>query len=303
MTSVDSFRVDRPHTSVAPSECEIPASEVPPGIEVIALAGTGGFCEVWKVRSLKEGATFALKRLKPDWRSNAAARKLLGNEARVAAAVKSRNVLSAASTQTANVEVSALFEWLEGESLESRLGARGQIPVETTVWVARQCVQGLLALEQAGFSHGDIKPANIFLASSGDVKLVDLGFARSTGIKPSDASKVLTGTAEYMAPESLSRLDSPPIAKDVYSLGITLFRMLTGELPFVADTTADVLQLQRTARPPQLRRRCPEVPSEFAQVVQQMLAKQPIRRPTCLRDLVRTLIDFELNLFPQRHAA
>lgn len=303
MTPVDSFRVDSPHTTVAQSESEIPTKEIPAGVEVIGLAGTGAFCEVWKVRSLRESASFALKRLRAEWRTNAAARKLLGNEARVAAAVKCRNVVGSAPLHTSNAELSALFEWLEGESLESRLQTMGQIPVETAIWIARQCVQGLLGLEQAGYSHGDIKPANIFLATSGDVKLVDLGFASPIRIKPAGASRLLTGTAEYMAPESLSRLDGNPIAKDVYSLGVTLFQMLTGELPFAAQTTADVLHLQRTARPPLLRRKCPGVPSEFAQLVQQMLAKQPIRRPTCLRDLVRTLIDFELNLFPQCHAA
>src|SRR5262245_59657912 len=104
MTPVDSFRVDPSHSSAAPNGSEIPAKEIPQGVEVLGLAGTGAFCEVWKVRSVRDSASFALKRLRSEWRANAAARKLLGNEARVAAAVKSRNVVGAAPLPTSNTE-------------------------------------------------------------------------------------------------------------------------------------------------------------------------------------------------------
>jgi serine/threonine protein kinase len=241
--------------------------------------------------------------LKPDWKAHAAARRLLVNEALVAKSVKSHHVVAAAPTQPFNPDQGVLLEWLDGTTLESRLQEERSLSVATSVWIARQCAAGLLALEQAGFAHGDVKPANLFLARTGEVKLVDLGFCRS--IRPggnSGSSPVLTGTAEYLAPESLSRHESNPVLRDVYSLGVTLFRMLTGELPFAAETTSLVLQLQRTARPPILRRKRPEVSAELARLVQQMLAKQPIRRPANLRSLVRTLIDFELDLFPQRQA-
>jgi serine/threonine-protein kinase len=104
------------------------------------------------------------------------------------------------------------------------------------------------------------------------------------------------GTPEYMAPESLTKTLSPPVAKDVYSLGVTLFRMLTGRLPFSGDTPAALAALQRQSRPPLARHYRPEIPRELADLVGRMLAKQPIRRPQNLRSLVREMVDLELLL-------
>jgi serine/threonine-protein kinase len=297
-------------TPLKPEEAllAIPAGQIPAGLELVAFAGKGSFCEVWKVRDSRDGAPYALKRLRPEWRTHAAARRLLANEALIGKSVNSRHVVAAAMHQPANPEQGVVLEWLEGISLETRLREERLLPISTCIWIARQCAQGMLDLEQSGYAHGDIKPANIFLTRGGDVKLVDLGFANPTVAVASHldtgarSANVLTGTAEYMAPESLLRQRSNPVLKDIYSLGVTLFRMLTGELPFAAETTADVLQLQRTARPPQLRRKCPAASSELSQLIQQMLAKQPIRRPSNLRGLVRTFIELELALFPQRLA-
>ena len=128
-----------------------------------------------------------------------------------------------------------LFEWAEGRTLEDELRAEERLSLRKAVWIARQTADAMRDLECAGLAHGDIKPQNIFITSQGDVKLLDLGFVRP--ILPSagrPAHQGFAATPEYMAPEALSPGLSQPVMKDMYSLGITLYRMLTGRLPLSA---------------------------------------------------------------------
>jgi serine/threonine protein kinase len=127
------------------------------------------------------------------------------------------------------------------------------------------------------------------------VKLIDLGFARSiAGEGSTDRSRQLMGTADYMAPEDLTRGVFHPVQKDLYSLGVTLFRMVAGRLPFLAENAAEMLRLQRQARPPRLADFCPDVPAGLDDLVGRLLAKQPIRRPQSLASVVRELVSLEL---------
>lgn len=262
--------------------------------EELELVGRGTFSEVWRVRNRKSGRWFALKRLKPDWRDDPAANRLLKTEARVGQLVCSPYAVRVVQSDLNGNQASLIQEWLDGSSLEALLSERKQIPIGPSVWIVRQCAMGLAALEQAGFSHGDVKPANIFVTRGGNVKLIDFGFARPLG-KQSEAPAEITGTVDYMAPETVWRGESNPVARDMYSLGITLFRMLTGRLPFLAETPADMLRLQRQTRPPSIRRWCSQAPGQLTTLVSRLLAKQPVRRPSSLRALIDELIALELT--------
>jgi serine/threonine-protein kinase len=265
--------------------------EVPPGYEVLYFLGRGAFSEVWKVRQEMSGRVGALKRLRPEWRENAAARQLLRNEAEVGRAVKSPHVIRVYFAETGGDDPFVVLEWIEGSPLEQVLNENELLSVRKALWIARQCAAGLADLERAGFAHGDVNPANVFVSSEGEVKLMDLGFARP--LKAAGAG-MLSGTPEYMAPESLCSADFHPGQRDIYSLGIMLFRMLTGRLPFTGDSTAETLQLQRSARPPLLRKLRPEVSREVADFVGRLLAKHPLRRPADVQSVIRELLRLEL---------
>lgn len=264
---------------------------VPPGYEILYFLGRGAFSEVWKVRQEMSGRVGALKQLRPEWRENSAARQLLRNEAEVGRSVKSAHVIRVHFSETSGDDPFVVFEWLDGSPLEQILNENESLSVRKALWIARQCAAGLADLEQAGFAHGDVKPANVFVSQAGEVRLMDLGFARplkAAGMGP------LSGTPEYMAPESLCPADFHPGQRDIYSLGIMLFRMLTGRLPFAGDTTADTLHLQRSARPPLLRKLCPEASREVSDFVGRLLAKHPLRRPANVQAVVRELLHLEL---------
>jgi serine/threonine-protein kinase len=192
-----------------------------------------------------------------------------------------------------------VLEWHPGQTLERLLDAEPRLPIERALWIARQAAQGLRDLLQAGYTHGDVKPANVLVGHDGAVKLLDLGFARAVvGSRRDEAPRnwgVLTGTPEYLAPEALQRGSANGMAKDLYSLGIMLYRMLTGRLPFQGETAAEILKQQRAAIPYPLRHLAPDVSRELAELVESLLAKQPIRRPASYAEVIDRLIGAELD--------
>ena len=193
------------------------------------------------------------------------------------------------------------WEWLAGETLESLLQREQRLPCRVALWIARQTAMGMEDIRQAGYIHGDIKPANIFLESAGTAKLIDLGFSRRCRTADGDLTpsiNILTGTPHYMPPEATVPGKEWNVARDIYSLGVTFYRMLTGRLPFDGHAPADVLRQQREALPQRIRRFAPDVPLEVEHLVRELLAKQPLRRPESLRRLIRRLIGLELPLTP-----
>lgn len=271
--------------------------------ELTALAGHGSFADVWKVRDARTGEWQALKRLRGDCANAAVARRILENEAEVACKVDSEYVVRIRRACLDADPPYLVLEWLAGTTLEARLSAEKKIPCREAMWIARQCAQGMHALLTAGYTHGDIKPSNIFLLNDGRVKLIDLGFARPDRLRSPEVAGsfggTLAGTPEYLAPEALVPGDGGGVARDVYSLGVTLFRMLTGLLPFSGESVSEVLRQHQQSRSPRLRSLAPEVPREIAEFVHRLLAKQPIRRGGGLAWLVHDLIGLELSLLPE----
>lgn len=283
-----------------------PSATFPEEFEAIAYAGGGTLAEVWQARNRETGKIYAVKQLRQDWADYPVAKKLLENEAEVGAAVDSPYVVKVLQSENEAVPPFLVMEWLEGRSLERSLRNNKRLDYADAIWIARQCAEGLEALRQSGFTHGDVKPANILLGADGSIKLLDLGFARRCRKSDHDLSPtidILTGTPEYLAPEILTGGLHWGVARDIYSLGVTLYRMLTGRLPFGGDEMEQVLREQRESRPENVRQFAADVPHEIEKLVRDLLAKQPIRRPESLQRLIRTLIELELSTLPTGLAA
>jgi serine/threonine protein kinase len=231
-------------------------------------------------------------------------RQLLVNEAAAGQAVASRHVVHVERAEQEASPPFNLLEWIDGQTLELRLAQQRRMPAGTAVWIARQCAQGLNDLAGVGYAHGDVKPQNIFVGDGGEVKLIDLGFAQPLAESPPTRhSHSMTGTPEYMAPESFSRGIINPVLRDIYSLGVTLYQMLSGRLPFESTNTRQVLRLHCTTRPPRLESLCEGVPADLFDLVRRLLAKQPIRRPQSYASLIRELTSLELATLHARYAA
>ena len=292
----------RPRPTAVGSPTPQTSERLPPlldGFETLDRAALGGLCEVWQVREQATGSVYGLKRLSDGWARDATARELLRNEAAAGLAVRSPHVVRVVRAELDGEQPVLLLEWLEGVSLEQELGRVGRLEVPRAVWIARQCVSGLIDLAAAGWSHGDVKPDNVLLQSDGTARLIDLGFARPHAAGAAAAGRPgesLLGTPEYLAPETMVRGWLNPVSLDIYSLGVTLFRMLTGRLPFHDATVSGILRMQRQARPPRLERFDVGAPDELSGLVGRLLSKQPIRRPSCLKTLWRELVKIELNV-------
>jgi len=299
-----------PHLSLAECfeqtqiECDDPRG-FPADIHPVQRVGLGSFSEVWQVRDARTGHDYALKRLTAQWLDEPAARGLLDNEARVGTTVRSSHVVGVIQSDSQCDLPYNLLEWLDGKSLEMRLADDGALPVGLATWIARQTLQGIWDLAKAGYAHGDIKPANIYLTGNGRLKLIDLGFAQSLH-RPMSATAtadILTGTADYMAPEVISGDDVDPVIKDVYSLGVLMYRMLAGRLPFEADQTEQVLRLHREATATPLQKQNRSIPKAISELVGRMLSKNPEHRPHNLKTLMWRLTELELTHMSNRFAA
>ncbi len=270
--------------------------------EWVSLAGRGTFADVWQIRDRQTGRLQALKQLRPDQEGHKAARRILENEAEIGGKIESGNVVKVGHAHFEANPPYLLMEWLTGKTLAARLAAQTRLFCREALWIARQCAQGMHALLISGYIHGDIKPSNIFLCDDGIVKLIDLGFARADRQNASGvvdvSQRTLAGTPDYLAPEALVPGDPGGISRDVYSLGVTLYQMLTGSLPFKGETVVEVLRQHQQALPPRLRSTAPDVPREVNDFVHRLLSKQPWRRNAGLSWLVHELIGLELSLLP-----
>lgn len=280
---------------------EAPFSQTLTDYEFIGLAGKGQFSEVWQAREKPTGRIVAFKQLVSEWETHPAARQLLENEAEVGRKVRSPYVVRVFESQTETTPRYALLEWLDGTSLEKVIEVQSQLTERRALWIARQTAQGLLDLSDAGFSHGDVKPGNICLLVDGRLKLIDLGFARPLQDSASNGTwtkSALAGTPEYLAPEALASTPADAVVKDIYSLGVLLYRMLAGRLPFQDETVSGVLRQQQRAVAVPLRNFAPQVTRETADLVTRLLAKQPFRRGIRWNEIVRELVSREIALLP-----
>jgi serine/threonine-protein kinase len=193
-----------------------------------------------------------------------------------------------------------VMPYLPGGTLRQRIDAQKRLPVGTAVWIARQAAQGLAALHDAGFVHGDIKPANIFLSPDGHATLIDLGFAQPIGESEPGTGRAIAGTPVYLAPEAVANPAVCDVRSDLYSLGVTLYEMLTGSPPFPAGDASELARQHREAVPPDIRQRAGYVPAPVAELVARLLAKQVLRRPSSARELVELLLPLEIATLERR---
>jgi serine/threonine protein kinase len=169
--------------------------------------------------------------------------------------------------------------------------------------VARQSGEALTALHRKGFVHGDVKPDNIRLLDEVTAKIIDLGFAHRPGENAAliEAGYVL-GTPDYMSPESCAFIGDPDERSDIYSLGVTLFEMLTGKLPFSPGTTVQTLLRHRSEHPMDIREYDDSLPPALVNLVHRMLAHDATDRPLAPA-VVQQLIALEMTTWRHRRSA
>jgi len=252
---------------------------------VLERLGGGGMGVVYKAEDIRLKRFVALKFLPPELTRDAAAKGRFEQEARTASALDHPNVCTIHEIdETADGQVFICMAYYDGESLRSRL-ARGPLSIDDTLTIAIQTAEGLAQAHEHGIVHRDIKPANVMLTRDGVPKIVDFGIATLVGRARAGDTGEIAGTVSYMSPEQ-ARGDVLDQRTDIWSLGVTLYEMLTGRLPFVADGERLVLEAIADGDFPPVESLRTGVPAPLAAIIAKCLRKRPDERYQRARDLI-----------------
>ncbi|MBX7166559.1 MAG: serine/threonine protein kinase [Pirellulales bacterium] len=260
--------------------------------------GAGALATVYAARpSQSPGAplAYAVKLLSPRWQDEPRAVALLRREALVGRTVSHPNLVPVLAAHTQEPPHFLVMPLLEGQSLAARMRSDWSPPLAVALWIGRQLAEAIAALAEAGWIHGDIKPANVLLSPRGHATLIDLGFARRPDEERCAADRPVLGTTSYMAPEVFSSRLQADERSDLYSLGVTLYELLAGRLPFPGESAEQVVACQRGVAPTSLRSIASNVPAAAAELIHALLAKEPLRRPQTAREVADRLASLEIE--------
>ncbi len=250
------------------------------GYRIDRLLGRGGAGKVYLALQQSLNRPVALKILAPKYAADKVFIERFQSEARAAAALSHPNVVVVHDVGEADGRHYLSMEFMPGGSLEQRLGAAGPLPWRQVLDVLADAAAGLMYAESRAIVHRDIKPANLMLTGAGTVKIADLGLATSTeaeGAELAGDGRKIVGTPHFMSPEQ-ARADRVDHRSDLYSLGATAYRLLSGHTPFEGDTTRDILRALLTEEPIPLREYVEGLPQDLDALISKLLAKAPDER-------------------------
>jgi serine/threonine protein kinase/WD40 repeat protein len=248
---------------------------------LLEQVGSGGMGEVFKARNRKLGRVAALKVIRRERLADDAAVRRFHREIRAAAQLTHPNIVLAYDADQVGGTHFFVMEFVEGQDLGRLIKQRGPLPVATACDCVRQAALGLQHAHERGLVHRDIKPHNLLLTRHGVVKVLDLGLARLNATAEGEASTTVThegmvmGTPDYMAPEQAEESHAVDIRADLYSLGCTLYYLLSGQVPFPGGSLLQKLRRHQSEEPMPIEYLRPDVPAAVAAVVRTLMAKRP----------------------------
>jgi serine/threonine-protein kinase len=246
-------------------------------------------------------AAYVIKLLRKEWWREPQAIEMQRRESWVGSKVTHPNLLPVLSASVDGPPFYVVMPNLEGAPLTQLIARQAPLAVPLALWIARQVAEGLDALfEATGMIHSDIKPANIFVSPTGHATLLDFGFAQTPAEASRWATRPLAGTLAYIAPEMVTSALAAGPRSDIYSLGVTLYEMLTGRRPLDSDDPGELATLHREAKPADISTLRPNTPPAVAELVHAMLAKDPLRRPASAGELASRLVRLEIDCFSLR---
>lgn len=253
---------------------------VPPGYQVRNLLGSGQTAHVY-LASHEQWGLVALKLPRSGLQEKPALRRMFENEVQFTLNLRHQNIVAAFEGHPTGPNAFLALEYCEGGTLDQMLLERGLLPLDQAVRLIGQVAAGLDQCHKQLVLHRDVKPANVFIASSGAAKLGDLG----TGRYLSDGSDDRVGTAFYMAPEIFEG-DRGSVSSDIYSLGILAFEVLAGTRPFVGSTFQDLLLAHTSGLPRNLEQYRKGLPRNVASVISRAMSRDRDRRYPTVRQFL-----------------
>jgi eukaryotic-like serine/threonine-protein kinase len=252
--------------------------------------GIGGMAEVYRARDMMLERTVAIKLLREDFSSDPAFRERFRQEAKAAANLSHPNIVMIHDFGFNDQQIFIVMEYVPGTDLKTILGSRGILSVDEALPLMIQACAGVGYAHRTGLVHCDVKPHNMIVTPDHRLKVTDFGIARAlASIHAQEVNHVVWGSPQYFSPEQ-ARGQPPSPASDVYSLGIILYEMLAGRLPFIANTAAELSHMHRTIPPAPPSQYNPLVPPDLERVCLKVLSKEPSSRYRTADQLGRVLI-------------
>jgi len=287
-------RFDSPGDISVTETLETPKEELTTGstfagrYQIIEELGKGGMGRVYKVNDTDIKEKIALKILKPEIASDERTIERFRNEIKLARKIAHKNVGRMFDLGKAEGTYFITMEFVPGQDLKALIRQTGKLTVETTLSIAKQVCEGLEEAHNHGVVHRDLKPSNIMIDKEGNVRIMDFGIARSLKAKGLTGSGVMIGTPEYMSPEQAEAKDVDQ-RTDIYSLGIVLYEMLTGQLPFEGDTPLSIAMKHKSESFTNPKTLNSQIPDDLNSVVLKCLEKSKTNRYQSVEEVNRDL--------------
>ena len=265
--------------------------------------GSGGMAVVYRAHDQMLERTVAIKLLREDYSSIPEFRQRFHQEAKAAANLVHPNIVTVHDFGMDSGRLYIVMEYVPGTNLNDLLQKQGRFSVDESIRLIRQACAGIGYAHRAGLVHCDVKPHNLLITPDNRLKVTDFGIARAlVSIQTDEHNEMVWGSPQYYAPEQASG-KPPSTASDVYSLGVVLFLMLTGRLPFISANAAEMARLHRLVPPPSARQFNPSIPSALDEIILKVLAKEPSQRYRTADQLGRILIALDESRSLARQAA
>lgn len=263
--------------------------------QVIEELGKGGMGRVYKAMDLEINERVALKVIKPDIAEDKRTIERFQNEIKFARKISHKNVCRMYHLSKERDTHYIVMEYVQGETLKSMIRMTRQLSTWTAVNIAKQVCEGLTEAHRLGVIHRDLKPQNVMIDQEGIARIMDFGIARSLRTKGATAPGVMIGTPEYMSPEQVEGQETDQ-RSDIYALGVILYEMLTGRLPFEGKTSLSVALKHKTDIPLDPRKINSQIPEALSQAILRCLEKKKEKRYQSAEELLGELSEIEKNL-------
>jgi len=245
--------------------------------EIIEELGAGGMGRVYRAFDKQLDEEIAIKFLRPEIAADKRTVERFRNEIKVARKITHPNVCRMHDLGEEKKTLFITMEYVKGEDLKSLVRRTGQLTAGKTALIGRQVAEGLTQAHKLGIVHRDLKPGNIMIDSEGNAKIMDFGIARSLTRVGTTAEGAIIGTPEYMSPEQVDGIPADQRA-DVYALGVILFEMVTGRVPFEGETAFAIANKHKSEPPPDPRALNANIPPDLSHLILRCLEKDREKR-------------------------
>jgi serine/threonine protein kinase/tetratricopeptide (TPR) repeat protein len=289
------IHVSHTETLEAPKEELTTGSLFARRYQIIEELGKGGMGKVYKAFDREISEKIAIKLLKPEIATNKRTIERFRNELKLARKIRHKNVCQMYDLNKEEGNYYITMQYVSGEDLKSFIRRSRQLTIGTAISIAKQICGGLIEAHKLGVIHRDLKPQNIMIDREGNAQIMDFGIARSLKTKGMTDSGTMMGTPHYMAPEQVEGKEIDE-RSDIYSLGVILYEMVTGKVPFEGDTALSIAVKHKTELPADPRESNAQVPSELSQVILKCMQKEKGKRIQSVEEVFSELGSIERGI-------